>query len=149
MCSHTVGDLTRYRIDAVFSALAIRSEQLNVYKIPIFTLNSRIAGEFIGTVSSDNFGAGASAARFLQARGCTQVAYLAGRDSVPQNERQKGFFEEALRLGLSTPLCSVTGFSYEEGYQWAVAMRNAEVIPDGIFCVNDLVAFGAIDVIRY
>lgn len=48
MCSHTVGDLARYRIDVVFSALAIRSEQvaeqLNAYKIPIVTLNSRIAG---------------------------------------------------------------------------------------------------------
>ena len=58
-------------------------------------------------------------------------------------------FEEALRLGLSTPLCSVAGFSYEEGYQGALAMRNAQVIPDGIFCINDLVAFGAIDAIRY
>ncbi len=100
-------------------------------------------------MSSDNFGAGACATRFFQERGCTQVAYLAGRDSVPQNERQKGFFEEALRIGLSTPLCSVAGFSYEEGYQGALAMRNAEVIPDGIFCINDLVAFGAIDAIRY
>jgi len=148
-----VGDLARYRIDAVFSALAIRSEQvaeqLNAYKIPIVTLNSRIAGEFIGAVSSDNFGAGASAARFLQERGCTQVAYLAGRESVPQNERQKGFFEEALRIGLSTPLCSVAGFSYEEGYQGALAMRNAEVIPRRDFLRNDLVAFGAIDAIRH
>jgi hypothetical protein len=33
---------------------------------------------------------------------------------------------------LSSPLCSVAGFSYEEGYQGTLAMRNAEVIPDEV-----------------
>lgn len=148
-----VGDLARYRVDAVISALAIRSEQvaeqLNAYNIPIVTVNSSISGGFIGTVSSDNFSAGAFAVRFLQARGCTQIGYLAGRDSVPQNERQRGFFGEAQRLGLNKPLCSVAGFSYEEGYQGALALRATEGTPDGIFCVNDLVALGAIDAIRH
>lgn len=147
-----VADIARYRVDAVFSALGIRSKdvakQLNSYQIPIVTINSKIEGGYIGSVSSNNVEAGAQAARLLMERGCVQLAYIAGRDSDPQNDRQAGFMAEAKRLKLPAPVTALGGFSYEEGYAGALALAASAGKIDGLFCVNDLVALGAIDAIE-
>ncbi|MEK6424586.1 MAG: LacI family DNA-binding transcriptional regulator [Burkholderia gladioli] len=147
-----VGELSRYRIDGVISALAIHSrrvaQQLASFRIPIVGVNSRKLGALRG-ITSGNRAAGATAADTLVEAGCERIAHLAGRESSPQAERQRGFVEQARRLKLPEPAIEVAGYSYDEGYEAAVRLLSREgPRPDGIFCINDLVAIGAMDAIR-
>jgi DNA-binding LacI/PurR family transcriptional regulator len=146
-----VGDLSRYRIDGVISAMAIHSprvaRKLESAGIPIVAVNSKRVGS-MRTVSSDNRAAGSMAADVLVDAGCRDIAYLAGRDSQSQAEREKGFLKRLATRGMQPPHRVLAGFSYEEGYAAAVALCASGHRPDGIFCVNDLVAIGAIDALR-
>jgi DNA-binding LacI/PurR family transcriptional regulator len=146
-----VGDLSRYRIDGVISLLAIGSarvaKKLEHAAIPIVAVNSESYG-ILRTVSTDNRSAGATAADVLVDGGCRRVAYLAGRDSPSQSERQIGFLKRLAQRRVHAPQVLVAGFSYEEGYEAAVKLLASGPAPDGIFCVCDLVAIGAMDAIR-
>ena len=146
-----VGELSRYRIDGVISALAIRStrvaRKLEGAGIPIVAVNSKKFGN-LRTVSTDNRSAGALAADLLIDGGCHTLAYLAGRESTAQTERQRGFLKRVKDRQVAPPQHVVAGFSYEEGYAAAVELLSSGSRPDGIFCVNDLVAIGALDAIR-
>lgn len=146
-----VGELSRYRIDGVISALAIRSSRvarkLESAGIPIVALTSKKFGN-LRTVATDNRLAGAIAADLLIDGGCRKLAYLAGRESVAQSERQRGFLKRVKQRQVAEPEHVIAGFSYEEGYAAAVALLSSGCRPDGIFCVNDLVAIGAMDAIR-
>lgn len=146
-----VGELSRYRIDGVISSLAIRSirvaRKLEAAGIPIVAVNSKKFGN-LRTVSTDNRSAGAVAADLLIDGGCLKLAYLAGRESTAQSERERGFLKRLKERHLPEPERVVAGFSYEEGYAAAVELLSSGSRPDGIFCVNDLVAIGALDAIR-
>jgi DNA-binding LacI/PurR family transcriptional regulator len=134
-----------------FSALAIRStrvaRKLEGAGIPIVAVNSKKFGN-LRTVSTDNRSAGALAADLLIDGGCRTLAYLAGRESTAQSERQRGFLKRVNERQVAPPQHVVAGFSYEEGYAAAVELLSSGSRPDGIFCVNDLVAIGALDAIR-
>ncbi|QGZ66180.1 LacI family DNA-binding transcriptional regulator [Paraburkholderia acidisoli] len=147
-----VGDLSRYRIDGVISTLSIRSRQvatqLEAFKIPVVAMNSRAIGT-VRCISSGNLKAGAMAADVLHRAGCRRMAYLAGRDIPVQSDRQKGFVNRLRALGLPEPEIVGAGFNYEDGHAAATRLLSARGRkPDGIFCVNDLVAIGALDAIR-
>jgi len=145
-----VGELSRYRIDGVISVLAIgaaAARKLEDADIPIVAVNSHGIGK-LRTVSTDNRAAGAQAADVLIDGGCRRVAYLAGRDSPSQTERQAGFLCRLAARGIPPPEIEIAGFSYEEGYEAATRLLSSGSRPDGIFCVGDLVAIGAIDAIR-
>ncbi|QWT21542.1 LacI family DNA-binding transcriptional regulator [Bacillus sp. NP157] len=146
-----VGELSRYRIDGVISAMAIGSARvartLESAGIPIVAVNSKRVGT-LRTVSTDNRSAGGVAADLLVDGGCRKIAYLAGRESQSQTEREKGFLKRLQSRGMPVPDRLVAGFSYEEGYAAAKALLSSGSRPDGIFCVNDLVAIGAMDALR-
>jgi DNA-binding LacI/PurR family transcriptional regulator len=147
-----VGDLSRYRIDGVISTLSIRSRrvatQLEAFQIPVVAMNSRPIGS-LRCISSANPAAGATAARVLMKAGCRRFAYLAGRDSPVQTDRQRGFVNQLRHAGFADPEIVMAGFSYEDGYAAATQLLSRRgPRPDGIFCVNDLVAIGALDAIR-
>lgn len=147
-----VGDLSRYRIDGVISLLAIGSarvaRRLENAAIPIVAINSKRVGN-LRTVSTDNRSAGALAADVLVDGGCRRLAYLAGRESASQSERQTGFLKRLATRNLPAPEIIVAGFHYDEGYAAAIKLLSGGKRPDGIFCVNDLVAIGVIDAIRH
>lgn len=145
-----VDDLSRYRIDGAISVLAVRSAKvaarLDQLGIPVVAVNSRQFGT-LRVVSTSNRTIGRDAADALVDRGCTQLAYLAGRDNPSQRERESGFSKRVVARGLPTPQRAVAGFTYEEGYAAMVQLLASGARPDGLFCVNDLVAIGALDAI--
>lgn len=146
-----VGELSRYRIDGVISAMAINStrvaKKLESAGIPIVAVNSKRVGS-MRTVSTDNRAAGGAAADVLVDAGCRDIAYFAGRDSQAQAERERGFLKRLSDRGMPEPQRVLAGFTYEEGYAAAVECFSGGSRPDGIFCVNDLVAIGVMDALR-
>lgn len=146
-----VGKLSRYRIDGAISMLGIRSPKiassLSRLGIPIVAVNSRKLGN-LRTVSTSNRAMGSSAASALVERGCRNLAYLAGRENPSQHQRESGFIKALVSQGLPEPQVVPAGFTYDEGYKAAETLYATGARPDGIFCVNDLAAIGAIDAIK-
>jgi DNA-binding LacI/PurR family transcriptional regulator len=148
-----VGELVRYRVDAVVSVLPVRSQEvadtLSTFRVPIVTLNSGINSAYIRTVSSDNHGAAIQAAMTFGVQGRHRLGYLAGPEGPPQAARQAGFFQGARRAGIDAPILGMGGTDYDSGREGARAMFSRADRPDALFCISDLVACGAIDALRY
>lgn len=146
-----VGDLSRYRIDGAISMLAVRSAKvaakLEKLQIPVVAVNSRRFGD-LKVVSTANLDVGKMAADALIERGCQRLLYMAGRDNPSQHDRESGFTKRARALGARPPDRVPAGFTYEEGYAAMEQVLGAGGHPDGVFCVNDLVAIGAMDALR-
>ncbi|MDG2528901.1 LacI family DNA-binding transcriptional regulator [Caulobacter endophyticus] len=148
-----VDQLAGYRVDAVVSALALTSQaaadQLSKLRIPIVTLNSDLAGDWIRSVSSDNFAAGVAAARLLRERGGTRFGFVAGpADSPAQVAREAGFAHGLAELGMASAMRAGGGYDYASGARAARDLFSGGERPDALFCANDLAAFGVIDVLR-
>ncbi|WP_145145786.1 substrate-binding domain-containing protein [Roseomonas gilardii] len=151
MLDEAVGELTRLRIDGVLSALSIGSTEvaadLDRHHIPIVTLNSSIETEWVRVINSDNAGAGARAAKLLHASGASRFAFVAGpRDAIAHSERIKGFTHTLSAMGVTSIIGAYGDYTYEWGQDIGKRFLESGERPDGIFCTNDIIAAGLIDI---
>lgn len=146
-----VGELKRYRVDAVVTPLSIRTQSvadlLSTFRIPIVTLNAGITGGLIRAVISDSEAASSDAARFLHEQGGTRFGYVGGPESPQQDRRERGFAAGLKALGHPAYVRAIGDFDYGGGYR-AVVDTFRDDCPDAIYCMNDLAAFGVIDALR-
>ena len=148
-----VGQLASYRVDAVVSPLEITSPEVTALidrmRIPVITLNSDHTSEWSATVSSDNEMAGDCIAQLLWKRGGKRFGYIAGpRDSPSQQQRESGFRRGLAAVGVTDCAWEQGDYSYQGGYAAARKMFAVDSPPNALFCVNDLVALGAIDALH-
>lgn len=145
--------LSGYRVDAVLTSLPVSApdvaEALSRFGVPVVTMNSSLTTEWVRTLSTDDAWAGAEAARLLHARGAKRFGYVAGRPDAPAQERREAGFRHGLRdLGIDA-YARAPGNHHHAGGQRAVRDLYASGTgPDGLFCLNDLTAMGAIDALR-
>lgn len=100
-------------------------------------------------VRIDNATAARAAAQLFHARGMQLLGFAGSASGTPSIvERETAFAEEARRLGLALTIARGADTDYPGGQQAATALLGGEPRPEGIFCVNDLVAFGLIDAAR-
>jgi DNA-binding LacI/PurR family transcriptional regulator len=147
--------LASYRVDAVVSALAIRSAraagQLAQLTIPVIAFNTSFRNAWVSTVSSDNEQAGRSMAHLLFARGGRRFGFIAGAKSSAASEaRLKGYRSGLRAVGVDRVDVVRGDFRYEGGIAGVAELyRDGAAGPDAIFCANDLMAIGAIDSLRH
>ncbi|MEO5694737.1 MAG: LacI family DNA-binding transcriptional regulator [Usitatibacter sp.] len=113
-------------------------------------LLNRIVEEYASDqVSSDNLDGGRRVAEYLVACGRKRIALIGG---IPRastiRDRERGFRGALERLGAELPAhyCfrSET-FSHASGEQAVARLMELSSPPDAIFCVNDVLAMGAMD----
>lgn len=102
-------------------------------------------GAYVGI---DNRAAGADAADFLLKRGIERPAVLmAAQNASSTAERAAGFIERLVQRGVAADdirRASAPGLSHIEiGYAAAGALIREGGWPQGLFCVSDLIAYGA------
>ncbi|WP_199671538.1 LacI family DNA-binding transcriptional regulator [Salinisphaera sp. Q1T1-3] len=147
-------DLARYRVDGVFSALAVTQpdtrDALAAFGIPVVSFNTPLHGPSVHSVSCDNAAAGAAAAQLLHARGATRPAFIHGPENSPAEiERFTGFADAIRALGLPSPLEARGNYDYAGGRSAAAALMTASTPPDALFAANDLLALGALEALRH
>lgn len=147
-----VGQLETYRVEGVVSALAVSSRevavQLDRYRLPIVTLNSQVSSDWVRVVDSDNHAAGRIAANVLHTCGAIKFGYVGGAEgSLSHVERERSFIEAVSELGAEPPRIFQGNYTYEGGWRAGTELAQGDV-PDGLFCANDLTAFGVIDALR-
>jgi DNA-binding LacI/PurR family transcriptional regulator len=145
--------LAGYRVDAVLTSLSVNAadvaEALTRFSVPIVTMNSSVTSRWVRTVAADDHGAGVAIARHLHAQGARRFGYIAGRPgTLAQERREAGFRQGLADLGIAD-CARAQGDHHHGGGSAAVrALYRSGTGPDGLFCLNDLTAMGAIDALR-
>ena len=152
---HTVRALAESSVDGVIVATAVDSAQPYLAELrqrkPIVLVNRKVASARFDQYTSDNLGGGAAVADYFQQGGRTRPALIAAdSDASTIMDRESGYLRSLGQHGMKIAkeaVARVSHFSYEAGYSAAEELIS-RYEPDCIFCVNDIVAIGALDALK-
>ena len=104
----------------------------------------------ISYVDLEHRNGAALAADHLVARGCRRVGVITGPEDVPASqERLAGFRDAMARHGLPYVPWQTGNFTLGSGEQAMEALLAEQPDLDGVFAANDLMAQGAVQVLRH
>jgi DNA-binding LacI/PurR family transcriptional regulator len=143
--------LASYRVDAIFVARGVldqsAAEALAAYRIPIIAFHAPISNEWVSSVSTDSAAAGREMADLFITRGARRCAFINGSRGNT-TDRLVAFRQRLVERGGREPMVVTSPFTYEGGREAGAELLAADEAPDAIFCANDLIAIGCIDVAR-
>jgi DNA-binding LacI/PurR family transcriptional regulator len=115
---------------------------------PIITINR--AETELDSVRCDDRGGAKQAFQALRATGASRLAVInAARPSPSLLAREQAFSKLAEAIGAGLAVFRAGRADYEGGHEAARRLlAEAHPLPEGLFCVNDLMAFGALDNLR-
>lgn len=144
----------QYRVDAlIITSASLSSEMANQCErqgIPVVLFNRYVLGARVSAVCCDNVEGGRLVANLLLDAGHRRLALIAGRAPTSTNrDREKGFADRLRERGSANWLREESDHAYQDGREAAIRLLSHTDRPDAIFCISDIVAFGAIDAARY
>ena len=125
--------LASYRVDAVVSALAIRSARsagkLAQLAIPVIAFNTTFRNAWVSSVSADNEQAGRTIANLFLDRGGRRFGFIAGaRSSAASEARLKGYRSGLRAHGIQKVDVARADFRYDLRELWQVSPTRAEAL---------------------
>ncbi len=144
----------QYRVDGLIITSATLSSHLADEcarsGTPVVSFNRYATDGHSHMVYCDNFEGGRMVADALLDAGHKRIAFIAGEESSSTNrDREAGFTKRLEERGHALDLRESAGdYDYEMGYAAAERLLQRDDLPDAIFCANDLIAMGALDVAR-
>jgi len=146
-------EILGYRVEAlvlVSASLSSRfAEECKQTGLPVVLVNRRNDSSSISSVTSDNAQGSMEIAQFLVAGKHHQLAYIAGKESSSTSRDREIAFVAALQnLGRPAPQREVGHYTFEGAMEATRRLLSSANPPDGIFCANDIMALGAINVAR-
>lgn len=117
---------------------------------PVVLFNRYSTDTYINVVRCDSITGGRIVADAFLDAGCQRLAFIAGEETSSTNrDRETGFVNRLQERGHSLSFCESAGdYSYELGFEAAQRLMQRDDPPDAIFCANDLIAMGALDLAR-
>ena len=116
-------------------------------KTPIVLCDRLIAGTPFDTVTIDDYKAAYDAVHYLIRKGHARIAHLAGPKNIHSADNRKRGYLDAMRDAGLEPFVSVGSFSFESGVHQMGSVLD-EYAPTALFASNDLLALGAMQVVR-
>jgi len=150
--------LLKYQVDGVILAAAQLSTRMTSIcherGIPIVLFNRYIPGSDASCVRCDNQAGGRLIAEAFLAAGAKSFAMITGDPKgTTSQERVRGFVERLLEEGVKrAEIIEAPGQSSYDGAAEAVLAlfgRPGARLPDALFGINDIMAMGALDTLRY
>lgn len=127
-------------------------EHLNYLKnkgIPLICIDRYFNEQNICYVSSDNYNGSFTATKHLIDHGHTKIACIQGvRNSVPNEERVKGFIDAIKNYGISTYIVTGDAFSEQNGYLETKLLLQNKDKPTAIFAFSNTIAMGSIRALK-
>jgi len=117
--------------------------------LPVISINNPLCERYnIPIVINDDFRGGYEVAKFLLEIGSKKIACIKGPKDSPSCEvRYEGFVTGLKNLGFNAEnLVTIEGnLEFESGYDGMkkIFSSSQKELPDSIFCINDLMAIGA------
>lgn len=145
--------LLQYQVDGVIITSAVFSSEV-AYRCaevgrPVVLFNRYVPGAGVSAVCTDNIGGGRMIADLMIDAGYRRLAFVAGTaDTSTSTDRQQGFFSRVSERGMQPPGIERGDFDYESGMDAARHLFARSEQPDGVFCANDMMAMGLMDVAR-
>ncbi len=129
------------------SELTLSCQRLNIPVLQVLRYSTSVK---TNVVLPNNYKAAEDAAVLLIEKGFRNFVYLAGDINSSSNmERQFGFFRKLHEYGYPDPIILQGDYTYESGMAAVRASAKKMPLPCAILCANDLMAFGAIDALKY
>ncbi len=115
---------------------------------PVLFFNRYGSDEQSYAVTCDNELGGRAVADYLIDLGHRRLGFVAGKPDASTNvDRRRGFLMRCAERGISDVVESDgVSFSYEAGWTGARTLLSAPDRPTALFCANDILALGAVDV---
>jgi len=115
----------------------------------VVLFNRSLRNIAISSISCDNVDAGRHAANLLLDSGHQRPAFISGSRRATSNlDRMKGFADRIMeRTGDDVPVIG-DEHAYLVGAEAMKSLLALPDSPDGVFCASDVLAFGALDVLR-
>lgn len=133
-------DLYRLRPEAALTAAVGR---------PVVFITDRAQDIAAPAVRVDNYSAAYDAVSYLAERGHRRIAHICGPPSATHALRRRAGYRKALRdHKLAPPIEAAGDFTFAAGYQAMASYLEQPVPPDAIFAANDLMALGALTLLR-
>ncbi|ARF15864.1 LacI family DNA-binding transcriptional regulator [Sporosarcina ureae] len=147
-----VETLLNYHVAGVIVTDATISEKVgNEFKknhIPLVFFNRKPHTDVFHSVSCNNLEAGRSIAHFLVSSGSTELVLVTGNEDTSTSiERKKGFCEVLDQQNITYRTYN-SNYTYEGGYDTAIALLKENQLPSAIFVANDIMALGVLDALR-
>ncbi len=148
-----IDKVMQYQVDGVVitsSALSVEmADKFTGKHLPTVLFNVYKKYNDISCIYSDNMESGRMAAKLLVDTGHKNIAYITYRKSAfTIHERKQGFYEELKKHGIEYIIEENCDYTYEAGYEIGLKLLQRKNMPDGIFCVSDVIAMGVMDAIR-
>jgi len=147
--------LLEHRVEGIIFTSALQSSsavrRLVEQRLPVVLTNREVAGAACDTVVSDNVGGARAAASHLLELGHKRIALVRGYGGAStSDERERAFTERLGESGLVLPseYRREGRFEHERAYGEVLRLLSLENPPTAIFCVNDLMAFAALNAAR-
>jgi DNA-binding LacI/PurR family transcriptional regulator len=143
----------RYRLDGlIFTSASLSSRLVNEClhsATPVILFNRYVLDDDVDSVFCDNLEGGSMVADMLLAGGHERFAYVAGEQDTSTNmDREQGFATRLHERGRELEFRESGDDTYGAGCAAARRLLRSDKPPDAIFCANDLMACGALDVAR-
>ena len=147
--------MLQYQVDAVLIASDNPPEgfalSCQAAGLPVINLFGRTqAVDSVPVVTVDNLAGGRLAAEAMLERGIRRAAFMGGpASSVASQDRGEGFcrcFEAG--GGLMVARMFAGDYAYERGRETAQALLDRDTGAEGLFCGDDIIALGALDICR-
>jgi DNA-binding LacI/PurR family transcriptional regulator len=145
----------QYQVDGLIITSATLSSKLAMEcarsGTPVVLFNRYASDAHIHVVRCDNVEGGRLVADAFIDSGCQRIAFIAGEEASSTNrDRENGFVARLKERGYPLTYRESAGdYRYEDGYQAAERLLRKPERPDAIFCANDLIAMGVMDLARY
>lgn len=143
----------QYQVDGlIITSATLSSRMVNEAArngTPVMLFNRSMPGAQVGAVCCDNLAGGRLVADLLLNAGHRNLAYIAGSQNASTNrEREQGFGDRLREHGQHSWLREQANYTHESGYDAMRRLLERDVPPDAVFCANDIMALGALDLVR-
>lgn len=116
--------------------------------IPVVVFDKDYDHENVVSIVLDNFYGAYSATKHLIENGCSNIIHLGGTHELYVSlQRLEGYTTAMNEVGLK-PNAYPVGYDEDRGYQKMKEILSSGQKVDGVFCMNDLVAVGALKAIK-
>ena len=148
-----LNQVIEYQVDGILVLSAALSAHLDAdytfTGIPLVIFNKHFDSRNFFSVCSDNIDAGRLVADHLAGKGYSSFGFIAGEKLSQTSEyRYRGFSGRLKELGYNDCITVPGNYTYMSGYEALLSMKDRGPLPQAVFCVNDLMALGAMDAAR-